>query len=107
MLHARDATACRPGRPRPPRAAGDGLADQARDVHLRDADARADLRLREVLLEAQAQHLALAVGEHAHQALDRGGVLGHGEAGVLGADRVGDAAGVLVVVARAVERQAR
>ena len=36
----------------------------------------ADLRLREVLLEAQAQHLALAVGQHAHQPLDGRGVLG-------------------------------
>ena len=50
----------------------------------------ADLRLRQVLLEAQAQHLALAVGQHAHQPLDGGGVLGHGEARVLHAERVGD-----------------
>ena len=38
----------------------DRLADDPRDLHLRDADALADLRLREVLLEAQAQDLALA-----------------------------------------------
>src|SRR3712207_7422223 len=42
----------------------------------------ADLRLREVLLEAQPQDLALAVREHAHQALDGRGVLGDPEAGV-------------------------
>ena len=33
-------------------------------MHLGDADAGADLRLREVLVEAQAQHLALAVEPH-------------------------------------------
>ena len=64
----------------------------------------ADLRLREVLREAQAQHLALALGQHRHQALDRRGVLGEAEARVLDAHRVGDAVAVLVVVARAVER---
>src|SRR5918994_328547 len=45
--------------------ARDRLSDQARDVHLGDADARADLRLREVLLEPEPQDLALAVGQHA------------------------------------------
>ena len=43
----------------------DRLPDEARDVHLRDADAVADLGLREVFGEAQAQDLALAVAEHA------------------------------------------
>src|SRR3954452_10600349 len=64
---------------------GDRLADQARHVHLRDADDVADLRLGEVLREAQAQHLALAVREHAHQPLDGRGVLRHGVAVILGA----------------------
>src|SRR4051812_49253168 len=39
---------------------GDRLAQHARDVHLRDAELRADLRLREVFLEAQPQDLAFA-----------------------------------------------
>ena len=66
----------------------DRLADEARDVHLRDADALADLGLGEVLREAQPQDLALALGQHAHQALDGRGVLGDAEARVLDADRV-------------------
>ena len=84
---------------------GDRLPDQARDVHLGDADPLADLRLRQVLLEAQPQHLALAVGQHAHQPLDGGGVLGQPEARVLGAEGVGVGVAVLLVVgARPVER---
>src|ERR671915_1675737 len=81
----------------------DGLADEARDMHLGDADPRPDLGLREVLREAQAQHLALAVAEGGHQALDGSRVLGDAEAGILGAHRLGHAVAVLVVVARAVE----
>ena len=64
----------------------------------------ADLGLRQVLLEAQPQHLALALGQHAHQALDRRRVLGVAEAGVLDAEGDADAVAVLVVLARAVER---
>src|SRR5829696_5652398 len=85
--------------------AADRLADQAGDVHLGDADALADLRLGQVLLEAQAEHLALAVREHAHQALDRGRVLRDAVARVLGADGVGVGVAVLLVFrARPVER---
>src|SRR5215212_1808116 len=84
--------------------AGDGLPYQPRDVHLGHPDAGADLRLREVLLEAQAQHLALPLGQDPHQALDGGRVLGDREAGVLDADRVRDPARFLVVLlARAVQ----
>ena len=64
----------------------------------------ADLRLGEVLLEAQAQDLALALGQHAHQPLHRRGVLGDGEAVVLGAERVDELALLVVVVAGPVER---
>src|SRR5690349_24565966 len=81
----------------------DRLADDAADVHLADTDARADLRLREVLLEAQPQDLPLAVGEHAHQALDRRAVLRVAEARILGAEGCAQAVAVLVVLARAVE----
>ena len=38
-------------------------AQQARDVHLRDADAGGDLRLRQAFLEAHRDDLALALGE--------------------------------------------
>ena len=64
----------------------------------------ADLGLRQVLGEAQPQHLALALGQDPHQALDRGRVLGLAEARVLDPERGADAVAVLVVVARAVER---
>src|SRR5204862_7030388 len=46
------------------------LADDARDLHLRYADAARDLRLREVLLEAQAEHLAVARREHLHRVVE-------------------------------------
>src|SRR3954454_19455590 len=61
----------------------DGVADEPGDVHLGDADALADLGLREILGEAQAQDLALTLGEHAHEPLDGRRVLGHTEAGIL------------------------
>ena len=38
-------------------------AQQPRDLHLRDADPLGDLRLREILPEAQEQDLALALGQ--------------------------------------------
>src|SRR5689334_16335106 len=84
---------------------GDRLADETRDVHLRDADAGADLRLRQVLGEAQPEHLALALGEDAHEPLDGGRVLGDAEARILPAHRRTDGPlPLLLVVARAVER---
>ena len=39
------------------------VTQQARDVHLRHADAGRDLGLREVLAEAQLEHATLAVGQ--------------------------------------------
>ena len=42
---------------------GQRAAQQARDVHLRDADAGRDLRLRQAFLEAHRDDLALALGE--------------------------------------------
>src|SRR3954468_15206919 len=82
----------------------DRLADDARHVHLADADALADLGLGEILREAQPQDLALALVEHPHQALDGRRVLGDGEPRIL--DPVGRAEAVtlLVLLARAVER---
>ena len=68
----------------------DRLADDARDLHLRDADALADLRLGEVLLEAQPQDLALARRDRAHEVLERRAVLGQREAELLGAQRVAE-----------------
>src|SRR3954447_7211536 len=83
---------------------GDRAPDDARHVHLGDAHALPDLRLCEVLAEAQPQDLALAVGEHAHQALDGGRVLGEVEAGVLDPERGRHALALLVLlVTRAVE----
>ena len=85
--------------------ARDRLADDARDLHLRDADALADLGLREVLVEAQAQHLALARRDRAHEVLERRAVLGQREAVLLGAERVAE--GVAAVVLAAARRLQR
>ena len=56
-----------------------------RDLHLRDADALADLGLGEVLLEAQPQHLALARGHGAQELGERRALLGPREALLVGA----------------------
>src|SRR4029450_13441446 len=82
-----------------------GLADEARDLHLRDADALADLGLGEVLLEAQAQHLALARSDSAQELGERRAVLGQREAVLVGADRVAQrVAGLVLRPARGLER---
>src|SRR5438309_9381646 len=51
------------------------LADDPRDLHLAHADLLADLRLREVFLEAQPQHLALACGDRPEQPVQGRAVL--------------------------------
>src|SRR5439155_23916578 len=51
--------------------------DQARDVHLRDADLLRDLRLRQPLEEAQVEDRPLAVVEDTEAGLEQGAVLGH------------------------------
>ena len=61
----------------------EGAAQQARDVHLRDADARGDLRLREVLLEAKPQDLLVARGEGGECGRDGGTPLRQLVCGVL------------------------
>jgi len=65
-----------------------GAADEARDLHLRHADAARDLGLREVLDEAQVEHLAIAVVEHAAQGAQRRDLLGAVDAFVDVADGV-------------------
>ena len=64
------------------------LADDPRDLHLRDADALGDLRLREVLPEAQPQHLAVADRQHPERVVEQHPHLRATELGVAGADRV-------------------
>src|SRR3954466_7558327 len=85
---------------------GQRLADQARDLHLRDADALADLRLGHVLDEPQPQHLALAGADRLHEAVERGAVLGEAEARVDVADGISERVAGVVVAAgsRRVER---
>src|SRR5829696_192610 len=64
------------------------LADQARDVHLRETDPLGDLGLRQTLLEAHAQDLPLARREPLQRRLQGGAILRALEAGVLVADRL-------------------
>src|SRR5829696_484442 len=64
------------------------LADQTRDVHLRETDPLGDLRLRQALLEAHPQDLPLARREPLQGRLEGGAVLRALEAGVLAADRL-------------------
>lgn len=71
-------------------------------MHLRAADPRADLGLREVLLEAQAEHLPVAPGEGRRQPRDGRGVLGRGEARILDAQLTGRALFGVGVLARAI-----
>src|SRR4051794_16444566 len=93
-------------RPRDRAQAGDRLADDPRDLHLRDADALADLGLRQVLLEAQPQDLALAGGHRAHELLERRAALGQPEALLGRPDRVAERLARLVLVpARGRERR--
>src|SRR4051812_44279952 len=59
-----------------PVQARDGAAQDARDLHLADAVALADLGLGQVALEAQAQDVSLAGGEGAHERPDQHALLG-------------------------------
>jgi len=86
--------------------AGDRVADDARGLHLRDADASADLPLGELLLEAQAQHLALARRDRAQQQGERRAVLGQPEARLGAGERVAErVAGTVLAGARGLQRR--
>ena len=87
-------------RPPRPRSGQPGAADQPRHLHLRDADALGDLRLRQVLDEAQVQDQAVALGQRLERGGDRRGVLDQLEALVL-APSVGEAVAVAVAGRRA------
>src|SRR5690242_5340304 len=78
---------------------GERGAYEPRHVHLRDPDLVRDLRLREVLHEAQIQDKPVPLGQRAQLRRQRGGVLGQLVAGVLAA-QLGDRASFLVLVAR-------
>src|SRR4051794_20298218 len=67
---------------------GKRAADQARDLHLRDPDALADLLLREVFIKAKLQHATFAFCENQTELIDRGALLDAQESCVLDADRV-------------------
>ena len=68
------------------------VAQDPRDVHLRDPDALGDLALHEILDEAQPQHLALARGEVARDLLEPDHVLDALEPAVLAAELVAERA---------------
>src|SRR5213076_1796430 len=67
---------------------GQRLADEPGDLHLRDADALGDLRLGQILHEAEVQDAAVALVEHVAQRAQRGDLLGALDALVLVADGV-------------------
>ena len=71
-------------------------------MHLGDPEAVSDLGLREVVLEAQSEDDALAVGERVEQSVDECGVLDAVEAGLVGGKEVDRV--VAVVAERLVER---
>src|SRR4051794_38020747 len=70
------------------------LADQPRDVHLRDAEDRADLSLLEVLLEAQPQDLAVARRQVPEIVVDQDRVLCRAERLVLTAEQLAQRRGL-------------
>src|SRR3954470_14343306 len=76
-------------------------AEQARHVHLRDAEALGDLVLEQLVLKAQLEDDALALGEGAHAGGEHAAVLDRLEALVLLADRAGQVVAVVVVEAAA------
>jgi len=80
-------------------------AQQPRHVHLREPDAVGDVALREVLLEAQAQQLLVALAQARGQHRHRDGVLGLIERRIVPADVILERHDVAVDPAdRAVER---
>src|SRR3954463_492750 len=55
---------------------GDRAPQQSRDLHLAHPDDLADLGLREVLLEAQPDHVTLALRERPHEVFEHRALLG-------------------------------
>src|SRR5688572_28928571 len=85
----------------------DRPADEPGDVHLRDAHALADLRLGEVLAEAQVQHQPLTLAQAREHVIERDRVLDPAEGVVGAAERVAERPALAVVLAaRPVERDA-
>src|SRR5205809_476239 len=68
--------------------AGRRRAQDPRDLHLRDADAMADLALGHVLDEAEMHHEAVALGEHVAGLAQREHQLATVELDVVAAERV-------------------
>src|SRR5581483_12146773 len=78
--------------------------DQARDVHLGDADLLGDLGLRQALEEPQVEDLPLARVERAEARLEHRAVLRHLVLVLLGADRL-ERVDLVVVATRGPDRQ--
>src|SRR5438270_571335 len=79
--------------------AREGLTDQARDLHLRHADAGADLGLCQVLAEAQLEHAPLAGRDGVEERLEGGAMFGEVETALLGPEALGQRLARLVVLA--------
>jgi hypothetical protein len=75
------------------------VADDARHLHLADAEHLADLALGHVQLEVHAQHAPVAFGDHPHQALEHDALLGDLERVVVDAEAVLESSAVVVVAA--------
>ena len=65
----------------------EGGAQDARDLHLRAADALADFGLGEILAEAKMDRQRVAFGQCGEQVIEHGGGFGGGEARVVGSSR--------------------
>src|SRR3954470_16462138 len=63
----------------------DRLADEARDLHLGEPDALADLGLGHLAPEAQVQDQPFALGQQAQELVDDGGILDMREGWVVAA----------------------
>src|SRR5215218_1787689 len=85
----------------------DRLAQQSRDLHLRDADLGGDLALRHVLDEAQAQDPLLALRQTSDRRAEQRARLGAVIALVIAAERVGDRRVGATVVMPASRRRKR
>ncbi len=81
-----------------------GAADEPGDLHLADPEHEADLRLGQILFEAQPQDLAVARGQAAAELLGQHPLVGTIKARVQLAEAVAERARLVALIDRGVER---